>query len=967
MARLTVNKDGKLAGGSPRDRRISKASSKDKKQIIIATVRMGHTIAEGCHQAGVTRKTHEYYRKSDPDYRDLIDRALQSNLEKAEGLRREVPDFPEFCERYLKTQLFRHHLQWYDLLEGREPRDLHAAQRFVRGDEDQIVVNTPPEHPASLETPIFVRDKGWITVGEVKAGDFVFHDLGQFYEVYDSWESDGDVDLFELELGTGERIKTSADHKWIVQRSANHAEKQMSTLELMQDLRSPKGQLKWRIRQAKPMDLPERDLFDPYLVGYWLGDGAKGRPVLAVGDEDLEPLERRLLEHGYSFKRSRDSRDRSWVIYIHGHHRFFSRLEKRIPAGYFLGSAKQRLELLRGLMDSDGTISKKDGRARWVQHGRLELCRDMYRLIASLGFQPRMKTYGDATEVSFKPDAEPVFGLERKAARQFTRARNRRTDFVTVKDVRPAGRGPVRCLSVLSDDNTFTIGDGLVRTRNAKSTTLTVNYVVWRIVQDPNIRILLVSKTQSMAAKFLFSIKQRLAESETYLDLQQHFGPPGGFQEGASTWSSTQIRVAGADSGEKEYTVEAVGIGGQIYGTRTDLVIMDDCVDNTNHQQFEAQIDWIQNIVGSRVADVGGRMLLIGTRMATVDLYSEILKPQYYSEGNSPWTYLTQPAVLNFADDPKDWETLWPATNRPPVTIQARKQAQEAGWPKDGLWPMWHGEALARKRRKMTPRNWSMVYMQDQVADDAVFKQADVQGCIDRARYPGRMFDGQPQHRPYGMDGLMVVAGLDPAAAGCTAMVVVGLDRRTGVRWVLDVVNKRGMPPHEMRSEIERLTERYGITEWRVEKNAYQASIVQDQLIRSFLSARGCLISPHHTNSNKWDSDFGVASMATLFEGWAGGHNKIRLPSQTQSEGVRAFIEQLCSWFPETKGLTDTVMAFWFAEIRCRELMVTDFSGWHTNNSEFTSERDQSGQMVVDIDFALQQQGAGAWDGAVNW
>jgi hypothetical protein len=647
MARLTVNKDGKLAGGSPRDRRISKASSKDKKQIIVATVRMGHTIAEGCHQAGVSRKTHEYYRKSDPDYRDLIDRALQSNLERAEGTRREVPDFPEFCEQYLKTRLFRHHLQWYDLLEGREPRDLHPAQRFVKGDDDQIVVNTPPEH--------------------------------------------------------------------------------------------------------------------------------------------------------------------------------------------------------------------------------------------------------------------------------------------------------------------------------AKSTTLTVNYVVWRIVQDPNIRILLVSKTQSMAAKFLFSIKQRLAESETYRDLQQHFGPPGGYAEGASTWSSTQIRVAGADSGEKEYTVEAVGIGGQIYGTRTDLVIMDDCVDNTNHQQFESQIDWIQNIVGSRVADVGGRMLLIGTRMATTDLYSEILKPNYYSEGSSPWTYLTQPAVLNFADDPKDWETLWPATNRPPVTIQARKQAEAAGWPKDGLWPMWHGEALARKRRKMTPRNWSMVYMQDQVADDAIFKQADVQGCIDRARYPGRMGDGQPQHRKYGMDGLMVIAGLDPAAAGCTAMQVWGLDRRTGVRWVLDVVNKRGMPPHEMRAEIKRLTERYGISEWRIEKNAYQASITQDRDIKDYLTARGCLISPHHTNSNKWDADFGVASMATLFEGWQEGRNLIHLPSQTQSEGVRAFIEQLCSWFPETKGLTDTVMAAWFVEIRCRELMVSDFSGWHMNASEFTSERDQAGQMVVDIDFALQQQGAGAWDGAVNW
>ena len=648
MARLTVDRDGKVSTAHRgRDRRISKASSKDRKNIILATVRMGHTIAEGCHQAGIVRSTYDYYRKTDPDFRGLVDRALQANVDRSKGETKPVPDFPEFCEKYLGTKLFAHHLQWYDLLEGRDPRDLHPAQRYVKGDRDTVLINTPPEH--------------------------------------------------------------------------------------------------------------------------------------------------------------------------------------------------------------------------------------------------------------------------------------------------------------------------------AKSTTITVNYVVWRICQDPSIRVLIISKTQALAAKFLFSIKQRLAESSTYDDLQRDFGPPGGFAEGASTWTSTQIRVAGVDSGEKDYTVEAVGLGGQIYGTRTDLVIMDDCVDNTNHQQFEAQIDWIQNIVGSRVADMGGRMLLVGTRMATVDLYSEILKPQYYSDGASPWTYLTQPAVLEFADDPKDWVTLWPETNRPPVSKAARNQAVAEGWPKDGMWPAWPGRALAKKRARMAPRNWSMVYMQDQVADDAVFKAENVQGCIDRARYPGRLFDGQPEHRPYGMDGLMVIAGLDPAAAGCTAMVVIGLDRRTGQRWVLDVVNRRGMPPHEMRSEIERLTERYGITEWRVEKNAYQASIVQDQLIRSFLSARGCLISPHHTSSNKWDIDFGVASMATLFEGWATGHNMIRLPSQTQSEGVRALIEQLCAWFPETKGLTDTVMALWFAEIRCRELMVSDFSGWHRSESEFTSERDQAGQMVVDIDLALQQQGAGAWDGALKW
>jgi hypothetical protein len=643
MAKIVAD-PAKLPGLKPRDRRSSTLSSQEKKRTILAAVRMGQTVVEGCRQAGCSRKTHEYYRKSDPDYRDMMDRALQAQVEGADANRKEVPDFPEFCEKYLGTRLFWHHLQWYDLLEGREPRDLHHRQRFEKGDEDTILVNTPPEH--------------------------------------------------------------------------------------------------------------------------------------------------------------------------------------------------------------------------------------------------------------------------------------------------------------------------------AKSTTITVNYVVWRICQDPSIRILLVSKTQSLAAKFLFSIKQRLAESKVYADLQRDFGPPGGWSEGASTWTSTQIRVAGVDSGEKDFTVEAVGIGGQIYGTRTDLVIMDDCVDNTNHQQFESQIDWIQNIVGSRVADVGGRMLLVGTRMETVDLYSEILKPGYYSDGVSPWTYLTQPAVLEFADDPQDWVTLWPRTNRPPVTIAARKMVTQD---EDGLWPMWTGPALAKKRRKMRPRNWSMVYMQDQVADDAVFKQEDVQGCVDRARYPGRLMDGQSDHRKYGMDGLLVVAGLDPAAAGFTAMVVVGLDRRTGQRWILDIVNRQALPPHEMRSEMERLTERYGISEWRVEKNAYQASIVQDQLIKTYMNARGCLLTAHQTDSKKWDPDFGVASMATLFDGWARGHNLVRLPSPTQSEAVRAFIEQLCSWFPATKGLTDTVMAWWFAEIRCRELMFTDFSGWHVNNSEFTSERDQSGQMVVDIDFALQQQGAGAWDGSLKW
>lgn len=507
---------------------------------------------------------------------------------------------------------------------------------------------------------------------------------------------------------------------------------------------------------------------------------------------------------------------------------------------------------------------------------------------------------------------------------------------------------------------------------HAKSTTLTVNYVTWRICQDPNIRVLIVSKTQDMAKKFLLSIKERLAESDTYYELQTKFGPPGGFAEGSASWTADRIYVSGRESGEKDPTVQALGIKGHIYGSRADLVIMDDCVDHTNHGDYVRQIDWIQNMVMSRVADAGGQMLLIGTRIETTDLYSEIMKPEYYSDEESPWTYLTQPAVLEYAEEAKDWKTLWPVTNRPPVTVKGRRVAEAAGWPRDDMWPMWDGEALRRKRSKMSPRNWSLVYMQEQVADDQVFATKDVIGCIDDQRYAGRLMPGVSGHRRYGMEGLYVVAGLDPADVGNTAAVVVGLDRQTGVRWVLDVFNKRGTRPHELRELIRYWTDRYRVVEWRIEKNAFQGSIIQDDELRQYLFARGCIMTGHFTGSNKWDSNFGISSMATLFQNSTTKQNLIRLPSRYQSEGAKALVEQLCTWNPLPMGTRvhtqaghwDTVLALWFAEIRCRELMQGELSNFHLSN-EFASGREREGQIVIDVDFAMAQGGIEPWDGRI--
>ena len=197
---------------------------------------------------------------------------------------------------------------------------------------------------------------------------------------------------------------------------------------------------------------------------------------------------------------------------------------------------------------------------------------------------------------------------------------------------------------------------------HAKSMTVSIDYVVYRIVTNPNVRIKLVSKTQAMAKEFLYAIKQRLTSTQ-WSELQRRYAPVEGFKATADKWTSDSIYLE-RDSGEKDPTVQALGIGGQIYGARADLIILDDCVTLANASEFEKQIRWIQQEVLTRVGPTG-KILVVGTRVDPMDLYREMRNPERYPDNKSPWTYLAMPAVLEFDDDPKKWKTLWPMSDRP--------------------------------------------------------------------------------------------------------------------------------------------------------------------------------------------------------------------------------------------------------------------------------------------------------------
>lgn len=454
---------------------------------------------------------------------------------------------------------------------------------------------------------------------------------------------------------------------------------------------------------------------------------------------------------------------------------------------------------------------------------------------------------------------------------------------------------------------------------HAKTTTFTVNYVVWKIHKNPDIRIVLVSKGLKLAQDFLYEIKLKLT-SPIYREMHMRFAPVGdngtqGWQDPDGSWTNDRIYVRGKnekDGVQKDPTVQAMGLKGQIYGRRADLIILDDIIDAGNAREVDTQLRKINRDISSRLPaeqEGGGLLAVLGTRVAPMDIY-RILTEQEDGDYRRVWTYFRMPAVLDYGNgDSKTWTTLWPER--------------------------WDGPSMSRRR---VDAGWNLYFQQLDVDDDMTFKAEAVNASVNGLRFPGPMTASGKGHRPEGMNGLYVVIGLDPAASGNTAMIVAGLDRETGKRWVIDGWNKPNATATDIIAKFKELTDIYRPNEWVIEQNAFQRFLSQLPEIQDYARARGVKISPHFTTtSNKFDADWGVQTMGPLFDScvqfdderkrWVKApieKRLIDLPSTRQNPWVQQLVQQLTIWQPADmaqKQKTDLVMALWFTHIAILKIL----------------------------------------------
>lgn len=329
-----------------------------------------------------------------------------------------------------------------------------------------------------VDTPI-LTDAGWSTMGNLKVGDKVAAPDGSWTEITAVSPVRDRSRVWEVEFSDKTTLVADAGHRWFVQPVSHGGRalepRFMTTAEMV----AAEPEFKYlRMANPEPLVGVEQELpVDPYVFGMWLGDGSKGMAQFTSDETngDRSHLVLELHKAGYQC-RIQSGRHRLGALRMLDDLRSTGAYKnKHIPDVYLQGSYDQRLALLQGLMDSDGTIAGEHGAAVFYNTNR-DLVEGVEYLLRSLGFRPcpaRWHTHDRETPigvVKFYPNSDlpNPFRLPRKAELVQTR-KNLRHKFLKIRSITPRDEPTsVRCITVAHESSQFLAGAELIPTGNSQ-------------------------------------------------------------------------------------------------------------------------------------------------------------------------------------------------------------------------------------------------------------------------------------------------------------------------------------------------------------------------------------------------------------------------------------------------------------------------------------------------------------------
>lgn len=382
-------------------------------------------------------------------------------------------------------------------------------QALADDEIDILIVSLPPRVGKALanDTPV-MTDVGWKHHGNLSVGDKVVSPNGKYVDVL-AVHPQCKME-YEVEFTNGESIVCHGNHEWNVydrhrQKTRNVSTKELYESEIESGENGKRGhRYHYLIPNREPMEGVDKILpVDPYTLGAWLGDGRRSNPDICGDRKDAAIIER-IVDNGHPI--SWRATHKTTGVEYYGFKSLRAPLQtfgmcksreygpKYIPNEYITASKMQRLELLAGLVDTDGSVSRSENRIHFTTADE-ELKDTFVDLVSTFGWRCSVQRH-DPTGVrssggilqkrpywcvSFNPTESIPCSLERKRMRSFSKQRR-----VAVKSVKKID-GDVYGSCITVEGGMYCAGKTMIPTHNSTTGIFAMTWNMGRNPDDANV------------------------------------------------------------------------------------------------------------------------------------------------------------------------------------------------------------------------------------------------------------------------------------------------------------------------------------------------------------------------------------------------------------------------------------------------------------------------------------------------
>ena len=581
----------------------------------------------------------------------------------------------------------------------------------------------------SLDSKVY-KENGPTTINDIQPGDSIYGRDGILHKVTNK-SIIFNKPMYRLTFIDGRTVKASEDHIWTVFRHHNkrigkghkgniNGMKQldMTTSELLDDYkgiaevkgnRTKPEYFKYSVPLTSPIRYPEKLLeVDPYTLGCLIGDGAlKGQTRFSSHLDDTSFYLKQFPYSAGVIKR--DSRNNSvdtWTV--KGISKLINQLGlnvtshfKFIPTHYLYSSVDQRLALLQGLMDTDGSVTTSAYQQSFCTVSE-ELSKNVLELIYSLGGQANVRT----KQVSYrgsKPSTAYIimftlslnpFRLPRKASK--FRAQPRQ--YMSITDISRIADEPSQCISIDSPDKLF-LTDNYIPTHN---TTLFAEYLILFCAAfgyvpgfgKTNLILYVTDSIENGVKNLRRNVEFRYANSEFLQKLipnrritigtdgDGHVDTDDYELQVAGGRKFTDIRLEFVNHKGHRTVVKGYGAttgvrGAKEMGQRPTLAILDDLVSDTdaNSPTIIATIEnTVYKAVSKALSPMKQKMIWLGTPFNAKD-------PLYKAVESGAWQVSVFPICEEFPVSKEEFKGSWEDRFTYEYVKDEYEEAQALGMP----------------------------------------------------------------------------------------------------------------------------------------------------------------------------------------------------------------------------------------------------------------------------------------------